>query len=231
MSCRFVHFGGRPGLAAAGNNGSSPAHCASVRSSRLVTARVATRSPVSGSAWSLNHLPETSFFIDHATPQPHIDPTSRQALGPRCQVRAGSVPLLRAGRSAASGAVVSESASLVDRVTGQSREVDVLIACEVAGHRLLVGVECRGRTRRDDVGWVEEMRAKHDDLPIDRLILVSASGFTAARRRQGPALQHRGGHSRAAHLQRRPAGRAEPASGRVPRLGLPGCHLHGWEDA
>ncbi|GAA4522552.1 hypothetical protein GCM10023191_101950 [Actinoallomurus oryzae] len=83
-------------------------------------------------------------------------------------------------RHLAAEATVSESASLTDRVTGQSREVDVLISTKVADHPVLIGVECRDRARRDDVGWVEAMRAKHDDLPTDRLVLVSASGFTAA---------------------------------------------------
>ena len=45
MSWRLVHLGGRPCLRAAGSNGSSAAHCASVRSCRFVTATLATRSP------------------------------------------------------------------------------------------------------------------------------------------------------------------------------------------
>lgn len=60
------------------------------------------------------------------------------------------------------------------------REVDVLITGNMAGHPIRIGVECRGRSRKDPVSWVEEMRAKHDDLPTDRLVLVSASGFSAA---------------------------------------------------
>ena len=40
------------------------AHCASLRSNRPVTARVATRSPDNWSSWSKNHLPETSLLID-----------------------------------------------------------------------------------------------------------------------------------------------------------------------
>jgi hypothetical protein len=60
MSCRFVHFGGRPGFRPRGSSGSSTAHCASVRSARLLTAKVATRSPCRWSSSSLTHLPETS---------------------------------------------------------------------------------------------------------------------------------------------------------------------------
>ncbi|MEV0143836.1 MULTISPECIES: hypothetical protein [unclassified Nonomuraea] len=56
----------------------------------------------------------------------------------------------------------------------QMREVDVLITAHVAGHRVEIGIECWGRSRKDAVSWVEEIRAKHDDLPTDRLVLVSA---------------------------------------------------------
>ncbi|MET8991935.1 restriction endonuclease [Nonomuraea wenchangensis] len=73
---------------------------------------------------------------------------------------------------------VTESASLPDRTSGKMREVDVLLTAHVAGHRVQIGVECRDRGRKADVPWVEEMRAKHADLPTDRLVLVSASGFT-----------------------------------------------------
>ena len=39
------HFGGRPGFLPLGSSGASAAHCASVRSNRLGTGKVATRSP------------------------------------------------------------------------------------------------------------------------------------------------------------------------------------------
>jgi hypothetical protein len=83
-------------------------------------------------------------------------------------------------RHLAADATVTESAQLPDRVTGQMREVDVLVMGHIAGHPLRIGIECRSRSRKDPVSWVEEMRAKHDDLPTDRLVLVSASGFSKA---------------------------------------------------
>ena len=45
MSCRLLHFGGRPGFFGVGSCGASRAHCTSVRSCRLVTATLVTRSP------------------------------------------------------------------------------------------------------------------------------------------------------------------------------------------
>jgi hypothetical protein len=84
MSCRFVHADGQPDRVGTGNSGSNRAHCSLVRSSRLVTARVATRSPVFRfSSWSMNPLPETSTYFTITTRPSHR--TSRQTLGPRCR--------------------------------------------------------------------------------------------------------------------------------------------------
>ncbi|MGW3353265.1 hypothetical protein ACWDA3_59110 [Nonomuraea rubra] len=83
-------------------------------------------------------------------------------------------------KNLAPDATVTESAELPDRVTGEPREVDVVVSGHMAGQPLLIGIECRDRSRKDSVSWVEEMRAKHDDLPTDRLVLVSKSGFSKA---------------------------------------------------
>jgi hypothetical protein len=76
------------------------------------------------------------------------------------------------------GATVTESKLLVDRITGANREVDIYIEADVGGHMIAIAIECRGRGRPAAVGWVEEMRSKHDRLPTDRLVLVSESGFS-----------------------------------------------------
>jgi hypothetical protein len=83
-------------------------------------------------------------------------------------------------RHLAPDATVTESAQLRDRVTGQNREVDVLITADLAGQSTHISIECRKRSRKDHVSWVEEMRAKHDDLSTDQLVLVSATGFSKA---------------------------------------------------
>ena len=62
MSCRFAHTGGRPGFFPFGSNGSSTAHCASLKSARPLTGTVGTRSPVRWSSWSMTHLPKTSLL-------------------------------------------------------------------------------------------------------------------------------------------------------------------------
>src|SRR5690242_3049104 len=76
MSCRLLHFGGRPGFFPLGSSGASTAHWVSVSSNRLVTATLATRSPCRWSSWSKTHLPETSPYIDqrHAELVKSTDP-------------------------------------------------------------------------------------------------------------------------------------------------------------
>ena len=76
------------------------------------------------------------------------------------------------------GGEVKPSAMLIDQVTGQRREVDVLITAEVAGQPILVQVEATARGRKGTVSWVEEMLCKHADLGTNKLVLVSESGFT-----------------------------------------------------
>lgn len=82
-------------------------------------------------------------------------------------------------RHLAGDAAVEPSAMLPSDKTGTPREVDVAISTTVAGHKVLVGVEAIDRSRPADRGWVDQMVGKHADLPTDKLVLVSASGFTA----------------------------------------------------
>ena len=83
---------------------------------------------------------------------------------------------------------VVESALLLDRRSGEMREVDIAIRTEVAGYPVLVGIECRDHRRPQSSGWIEEMWAKHQALPTSSLILVSASGFYKPARRVAAAL-------------------------------------------
>ena len=82
----------------------------------------------------------------------------------------------------AADATVEASAPLKNRLTGEGREVDVVVRSEAAGHGVTVAVEASSTGRRASVEWVERMFAKHADLPTDKLVLVSESGFTAQAR-------------------------------------------------
>lgn len=85
--------------------------------------------------------------------------------------------ILLINASLADGATVEESALLPDSVTGNLREVDILVTAQVAAYTARVAIEVVGRSRKSDTTWVESMRAKHENLPTDKLILVSEKGF------------------------------------------------------
>jgi len=88
----------------------------------------------------------------------------------------------------AEGATVTESKFLYDRASNANREVDIVIDAHIGDYSLMIGVECQGRGRVASVEWVEQMAAKHETLPTDKLILVSQSGFSEAARRKAGTL-------------------------------------------
>jgi len=75
-------------------------------------------------------------------------------------------------------AKVTESAMLEDKVTNELREVDVLLELVAATYPISLGIEVISWARKADVTWVEKMRAKHENLSTNKLILVSESGFS-----------------------------------------------------
>src|SRR5690606_5806747 len=75
MSCRLLHFGGRPAFFPRGSNGFSRAHSASVKSARLVTATLGTRSPV----FSCILFDQRLYRSPHPFPNP--DNISQRARG------------------------------------------------------------------------------------------------------------------------------------------------------
>lgn len=79
-------------------------------------------------------------------------------------------------------ATVTESEMLKNRATGEESEVDIVVRGTIASHELVVCLECKysggSKPRKQDVEWVQHMMGKHADLPTNKLILVSSSGFT-----------------------------------------------------
>lgn len=73
---------------------------------------------------------------------------------------------------------VQESALLADKITGEKREVDVLLSSSIADYPVSISIEVIDRKRKADVTWVEQMYSKHDTLLTDKLVLVSRNGFT-----------------------------------------------------
>jgi hypothetical protein len=87
-------------------------------------------------------------------------------------------------RHMAEDATVEASAMLIDAVTGDEREVDVVIRSRPAGYELVISVEAVGRSRPATVEWVEQMLGKHKHLPTDKLVLVAQRGFSKQARRK-----------------------------------------------
>jgi hypothetical protein len=81
------------------------------------------------------------------------------------------------------GASVVESAMLRHRGTGAEREVDVVVRATAGEHTVVISLECIEQSRPADQPWIEKMKAKHEHLETNKLVLVSLSGFYA------PALE------------------------------------------
>jgi Restriction endonuclease len=75
-------------------------------------------------------------------------------------------------------AVLTESKFLTNTRTGSQVEVDVVIEAQTGSIPLIISIECTAPGRAATVEWVREMLGKHEDLPTDKLVLVSSSGFS-----------------------------------------------------
>lgn len=78
---------------------------------------------------------------------------------------------------APSGSLVFESKLLRDVHTGEDREVDIVIEAKVGMHAFLIGIEVIDHGRPASSPWIESIAQKHQDLPINKSIVVSRSGF------------------------------------------------------
>jgi len=72
---------------------------------------------------------------------------------------------------------VKESEMLCNRLTGEDREVDIVLKYKLGPHEIIVSIECTDTKRPASSTWVEAMAKKHEFLPTSKLILWSASGF------------------------------------------------------
>lgn len=72
---------------------------------------------------------------------------------------------------------------LEDRITGRSREHDVVLSIQQGHHNLTISIECRDRKTKVGTPQVEGFWKKCQDTGIDQGIIVSSNGFS------GPALK------------------------------------------
>ncbi|ARO87967.1 hypothetical protein EBAPG3_009415 [Nitrosospira lacus] len=78
----------------------------------------------------------------------------------------------------ADNGTVTESAMVLDKDSETLREVDILIAHRHANHDFRVMIECRDRSRKDTVAWIDELIGKANSLQVDKVVAVSKEGFT-----------------------------------------------------
>jgi hypothetical protein len=86
--------------------------------------------------------------------------------------------------NASPGCTVTPSKSLRDVHSGLGREVDAVVERRIDRETSTWSYEVVASRRPADVEWVEAMIAKHENLPTEKLFLVSWSGFTRGARRQ-----------------------------------------------
>jgi RecG-like helicase len=71
-----------------------------------------------------------------------------------------------------------------DKVTGEKREVDISIRGNVGSHQILIIIEVRDRSKRQDVTWIEQLATKRDDVGANKAIAVSTYGFSKGAERK-----------------------------------------------
>lgn len=81
------------------------------------------------------------------------------------------------------GAVIHSPGYLEDRITGEKREVDILIEHSIGTSIIKIVIECRDRLAVQDSTWIEQVHTKLCDVLVNKAIVVSSSPFTA------PALE------------------------------------------
>ncbi len=72
---------------------------------------------------------------------------------------------------------IIESCELKERISGEKREVDICLKSKVGDYSIIISIECIDKTRKADKPWVEMMKAKHEKLETNSLVLVSKKGF------------------------------------------------------
>jgi hypothetical protein len=89
-----------------------------------------------------------------------------------------------ATKLAPEGATVRESVELTETGTGTPREIDTLVESSVGITTVNVAIESRERSRRESVQWIGELIGTYADLPVDRVLAVSRSGFSEGARKK-----------------------------------------------
>ena len=89
---------------------------------------------------------------------------------------------------APSGAIVASPDRILDKVTGELREVDASIRYKVGTCPVLITIECRDRAAVEDVRWIEQLAEKQRSIGASITVAVSSSGFSEPATKKAAAL-------------------------------------------
>jgi len=88
------------------------------------------------------------------------------------------------------GAQIKSPDRLVDKITGQLREVDASVRVPEGKSFKIITIECRDHKKgKQDDRWIEQIVTKRDKLGVAKTIAVSSSGFSESAKR---TAQHYG---------------------------------------
>jgi len=73
---------------------------------------------------------------------------------------------------------VTESGRVVDKDANTLREVDILVEYRYAHHDFKLAIECRDRSRKNSVEWIDELIGKTRSMAVNKMVAVSKGGFT-----------------------------------------------------
>lgn len=74
--------------------------------------------------------------------------------------------------------IVRSPDKIRSKITGRMREVDASVQRPIKGQKELIVIECRKRSSRQDVTWIEQLATKKTSLGADRLLAVCSTGFS-----------------------------------------------------
>lgn len=74
--------------------------------------------------------------------------------------------------------IIKSPGFLVDKVTGEEREFDVLLEyTDSKGFTRRIAIECRNRNKIQDSTWIEQLKTKKEDCDLDFLIATTTTSF------------------------------------------------------
>ena len=81
-------------------------------------------------------------------------------------------------RLAPEAATVTLNDKVPDLVTGDLRQVDATIRYKIGSIDILIAIECRHRKSKQHIMWIEQLKAKRENIGANQIVGVSSEGYT-----------------------------------------------------